>query len=42
MTSLANALALMGMALIRFGGRSGGGFVLRFLGWRLWLCWCGL
>ena len=27
MTTLANTLALMGMALIRFGGRGGGGFL---------------
>jgi hypothetical protein len=32
MTTLANLLALMGMALIRFGGRGGGGFAFLFFG----------
>jgi hypothetical protein len=32
MTTFANALALMGMALIRFGGRGGGGFIFMLLG----------
>jgi hypothetical protein len=32
MTTFANVLALMGMALIRFGGRGGGGFIFMLLG----------
>jgi hypothetical protein len=32
MTTFANALALLGMALIRFGGRGGGGFVVMLFG----------
>jgi hypothetical protein len=32
MTTFANALALLGMALIRFGGRGGGGFVFMLFG----------
>jgi hypothetical protein len=32
MTTLANVLALMGMALIRFGGRGGGGFLFMLFG----------
>jgi len=32
MTTAANLLALMGMALIRFGGRSAGGFVFMLFG----------
>jgi hypothetical protein len=32
MTTLANALALFGMALIRFGGRGGGGFLFMLFG----------
>jgi len=32
MTTLANALALFGMALIRFGGRSGSGIAFMLFG----------
>jgi hypothetical protein len=32
MTTLANVLALMGMSLIRFGGRGGGGFIFMLFG----------
>ena len=32
MTTLANVLALMGMAAIRFGGRGGGGIVFMLFG----------
>jgi hypothetical protein len=32
MITLANAMALMGMALIRFGGRGGGGFLFMLFG----------
>jgi hypothetical protein len=32
MTTFANTLALLGMALIRFGGRGGGGFVFMLFG----------
>jgi hypothetical protein len=32
MTTFANALALFGMALIRFGGRGGGGFLFMLFG----------
>jgi len=32
MITLANAMALMGMALIRFGGRGGGGFLSMLFG----------
>lgn len=32
MTTFANTLTLMGMSLIRFGGRGGGGFVLMLFG----------
>ena len=32
MTAFANALALLGMALIRFGGRGAGGFVFMLFG----------
>jgi len=32
MTTLANVLALMGIELIRFGGRGGGGFVFLLFG----------
>ena len=32
MTTTANMLTLMGMALIRFGGRGAGGFVFMLLG----------
>ncbi|MGO9339844.1 MAG: hypothetical protein ACLPY1_20275 [Terracidiphilus sp.] len=32
MTTLANVLALMGMALIRFGGRGGGGIAFMLFG----------
>jgi predicted lipid-binding transport protein (Tim44 family) len=32
MTTLANTLALFGMALIRFGGRGGGGFAFMLFG----------
>jgi hypothetical protein len=32
MTTLANVFALMGIELIRFGGRGGGGFVFLLFG----------
>jgi hypothetical protein len=32
MTTFANVLALLGMALIRFGSRGGGGFVFMLFG----------
>jgi hypothetical protein len=32
MTTLANVLALIGLAAIRFGGRGGGGFVFMLFG----------
>jgi hypothetical protein len=32
MTTLANLFALMGIGLIRFGGRGGGGFVFLLFG----------
>jgi len=32
MTTLANVFALMGIELIRFGGRGGGGFVFMLFG----------
>ena len=32
MTTFANALALLGLALIRFGGRGGGGFIVMLFG----------
>jgi hypothetical protein len=32
MTTLANVLALIGIAAIRFGGRGGGGFVFMLFG----------
>jgi hypothetical protein len=32
MTTFANVLALMGMSLIRFGARGGGGFVFMLFG----------
>jgi len=32
MATFANALALLGLALIRFGGRGGGGFIVMLFG----------